>query len=312
MTRDLARLVRPFDAVISPYHLTTREPASIVALQLAERATTLLIAPRQRVADERTVRAQAERTPAYRAYMRSWAWAVPLFQEGILGSVDDGEDPVERVRDACRVLHDDPAYAPLMPFLRSELFEDDTAYLRAASADVLKAGPDPGVSIPVAAGLDLFAADRGMIVARSAAVSLVQRAESRLGRVIFRASVPAVVQGSADRLLLVRALLGGQRESLARAIAGAFESEDPGGVRSAARAYAEAFEAEREHICSPPGPGDENEVRVVIGEASLVGMELPVDAVFRSSVAAATGRATGAGAAPETVRTLLIKSIGGR
>lgn len=309
---DLARLVRPFEAVVSPYHLTTREPASLVALQTAARATTLLLAPRQATADERTIRREAERSPAYRAYMRSWEWAMPLFDEGVLGTMDGGEDPVEDVRAACQTLCEDPVCAPLTPYLRPELFADDTAYLRAASADILKAGPDPGVSIPIAAGLDSFASERGMIVARSAPVSLVQRAEARLGTVVFRVSVPAVVQGSAERLLLVRALLGEVRVGLARAVAEAFERKDSVDVRLAARRYAEAFEAEREHICAPPGRDEENEVRVVIGEASLVGMELPVDAVYRSSAAAASGRPAGASRAGAGVRTVLIKSIGGR
>jgi hypothetical protein len=308
----LARGVRPFDAVVSPYHLTTREPAALVALQVAQSATTLLLAPQRLGADERAVREAAVRSPVYRAYMRSWEWAMPLFREGLLGSVDGGEDPADDVRDACHRLQHDDACAPLTPFLRHGLFEDEEVYLQTASADVLKAGPDPGVSIPIAAGLDAFASAREMIVARSAATSVVQKAESRLGRVVFRTSVPALVQASAERVLLVRALLGEARERLAREIAAAFETGNPAPLRAASVAYADAFERERAHITSPPGPGEEDEVRVIVGEASLVGMELSRDAVLRSSVAAATGRAPSGFGEAGFVRTILIRSVGGR
>jgi len=311
-TASLTRSVRPFEAVVSPYHITTREPAGLVALQIAQSATTLLLAPQALGADRQAVREAARRSPVYRAYMESWEWAMPLFREGVLGSTDGGEDPVEDVRDACLKLHHDDACAPLRPLLRQELFEDDTVYLRAASADVLKAGPDPGVSIPIAAGLDAFAAAREMIVVRSAASSVVQRAESRLGRVVFRTSVPALIRGSAERVLLVRALLGEARDRLGREIALAFESGDPSGVRAAASGYADAFEQERSDILAPPGIEEEDEVRVVPGEASLVGVELPRDAVFSSSIAAATGRAPRAEAPDGFVRTILIRSIGGR
>jgi hypothetical protein len=308
----LARAVRPFDAVVSPYHLTTREPAALVAMQLAESATTLLLAPTSGASTARSVRAEATRSPVYGAYMRSWEWAMPLFLEGLLASVSGGADPVEEVKEACASLHADEAYAPLRPYLGEDLFADETRYLRAASADVLKAGPDPGVSIPIAAGLDAFAADSGMIVARSAASSVVQRAESRLGRVVFRMSVPAVVRGSAERVLLVRALLADARAVLAHEIGRAFEAGDVSRLRAAAGDYADAFEAERADISTPPGPADDDEVRLVLGEASITGMELPIDAVFRSSLAAATGRSGGAGTVGGTVRTLLIRSVGGR
>jgi len=312
MTSELANIVRPFAALISPYHLTTREPASLVALQLAQSATTLLIAPQSNHVTEQSIRQQATASPAFGAYMRSWEWAMQIFNEGVITTTAAGEDPVEHIRHACNHLDQDPACAALTPFRRPELFENDTAYLRAASADILKAGPNPSISIPIAAGLDAFAAQHRLIVARSAPVSLVQQAEEKLGRVIFRTSIPAIIQGSAERLLLVRALLSQQREKLAIAISTAFETRDPAPLKVAANRYARAFEAERADICAPPGPGEENEVRIILGEASIVGMQLPVDAVFRSSVAAITGRPAQESHAPNSVRTILIRSVGGR
>lgn len=314
----LARRELPFGAIVSPYHLTTRDPAALVALQLASSCTTLLIAPQSGGAGEPEARAHARMNPAYTSYMRSWSWAMPLFQEGVLGSVHDEDDPVDDVRVACARLQRDPACAALAPYLREGLLDDDAAYLRAASGDVLKGGPDPGVSIPISAGLDAFASRHGLVVARPAPASVVQRAESALGRVLFRVSVPAIVRGSAERVLLARALLETERERLARAVGQAFLPGMGGVLRDAAVAYADAFERERADISVAPGPLDDDEVRLVLGEAVLTGVELPADAVLRSGVRAASGWAS-SGRADDGfegsgggVRALYIRSAGRR
>lgn len=319
MSGALARATRPFEAVISPYHLTTREPAAMVNLQLAERAVTLLLAPiaeRAGVAVAYdTVRREAERSPAYRRFMRSWEWAQALFREDVIGSVHAGEDPVDDVRAACARLASDEMLAPLRRYAHPDLFADDRAYLNAASADVVKAGPDPGVSIPIMAGLDVFAETHALVVARSAPSSLAQKAEARLGRRVFRFTVPAVLQGSADRVLLVRALLADERAGLGRAITATFErgSDEFIGeeIRREARRYAEAFERERDEILSPPSRHEQDEVRVVVGEVSVVGVEMPTDAVLRSSVFVAGGSATAEPGMGRTVRTLVVHAIGG-
>jgi hypothetical protein len=306
----LARRASPFEAVVSPYHLTTREAAGMVALQLAERVVTLLLTPSEEgVVAARTA---AARTPAYRRYVESWAWARALFDEGVIETTDAGEDPAGYVRTAGIEIAESAAFAPLREFLHPALFEDERSWLSQVAADVLKAGPDPAVSIPIAAGLDAFAAAHGLVVARSGASSVAQRAEARLGRVLFRVSVPVLVQGSAERVLLVRALLDAERAGLASAVTAAFEEGSGGVVRAAAGRYAEAFERERADLCAPPGRGEEDEVRVIVGEASLVGMVLPADAVLRSSLAAAGGRVAGSGPASGEVRTLVLKFLGGR
>ena len=310
---QLARASTPFRAVLSPYHLTTREPAALVAAQIAESLTTLLLAPGNEARE--SVQRTAARSPAYRSFMRSWEWAIPLFEEGVVSSLAAGIDPVDDVRDACRRLYDNPAFAALLPYLRSEVFEDETEYLRAASIDILKAGPDPAVSVPITAGLDRFASEVGAIAIRSGAASVVQRHETQLGRVVFRATIPVIRQGSAERVLLSRALLDEARRDLAGAVTESFRLADPGPVRRASVRYADAFEAELEDLTAPPGPLDDDEVRVIVGEASLVGMELPIDAALHASVSAATGKPTRADNLDrdhDPVCTLLIRSVGGR
>lgn len=303
------------DIVISPYHLTTREPAAMVGLQIAGHAVTLLLAPicdRVGVAvGPGSFRRVVERSPAYRRFIGSWGWARALFDEGVVGSVIDGADPIDDVLGVCARIASDESLGALVRFMRPGLFEDDGVYLNAASADVLKAGPDPGVSVPIAAGLDEFAAARGLVVARSAPVSVAQKAEARLGRRVFRVTIPALVQGSADRVLLVRALLDDARRGLSSAIASAFETgADPA---AAAGRYAEQFEAEREEICSPPARHEADEVRVIAGEVSIEGVVMPADAVLRSSVSAAGGGGPGPG--PDGVgggvRTLVVRVVGG-
>ncbi len=302
----------PGTIVISPYHLTTREPAAMVSLQIAEHAVTLLLSPSAGgvAVGPDSFRRAAGRSPAYRRYIRSWEWARSLFDEGVVASTLGGVDPIDDVLGACARLASDGSLEALTRFMRPGLFEDDRVYLQAASADVLKAGPDPGVSIPIAAGLDAFAAARGLLVARSAPSSVAQKAEARLGRRVFRLTIPALVQGSAERVLLVRALLDDARRELSSAIAGAFgRALDP---RPAADRYAERFEAEREEICSPPARHEADEVRVITGEVSIEGVVLPGDAVFSSSVAAAGGRAaSGGGGAGPGVHTLIVRVVGG-
>ena len=129
-TSALARPVRPFAAVVSPYHLTTREPAALVTMQLAEHAVTLLLAPPSARdgsgVEMASVMAEARRSPVYVRYMSSWEWAEELFREGVIGSIYDGEDPVDDVRDACVRLGGDresrcplPARGPLREAARA-------------------------------------------------------------------------------------------------------------------------------------------------------------------------------------------------
>ncbi|MEL6741711.1 MAG: DUF2752 domain-containing protein, partial [Planctomycetota bacterium] len=65
-----------------------------------------------------------------------------------------GDDAADDARAACDRIAGEPWLDPLRPLVRPELFEDDRAYLGAVSRDVLKGGPDPALSIPLAAGLD--------------------------------------------------------------------------------------------------------------------------------------------------------------
>ena len=277
-------------AAISPYHLTTREPAAMAALQLAEHAVTMLPTPFSPGlgVSRRDVGRAVHAAPEYLAFMESWSWAEPLFAEGVVGSVYAGEDAAADVRRACDRIDDDDRYGPLRPLMRRALFEDEAAYLRTIARDVLKAGPDPGVSIPVAAGLDAFAQRHGLVPIRPEASSLAQRAERRLATDLFALSLPVLLQASAERVLLARALLADEAHELGLAL---LEAIDAGGPVDAARAaadrFASAFDRERDHLLAPPGRDELDEVRTVPGTVTLRAVSSPADAVLRSSAEAA-------------------------
>lgn len=314
--------------VLSPYHLTSREPAAMASLLLADRAVTMVPTPRVAETDEdvrrRAVEDAAARTPRYIEAMESWAWAAPLFRSGVLGAAASGEDPADDVRVAWERLNDAPEYAELRPLMKAAMYDDDAAYLGAVAHDLLKGGPDPAVSIPVAAGLDAFASRHGLAVARAASKSVAQRAEDRLARKLASFAVPVLVQADGHRVELVREILAEALVELRDAVLDVFEGDgSQADVRAAAGRFEDAFERNAAGFAAPVA--DSEEVRVITGVASVTLVELPADAVMRSSVSAARaygGRparrgsagASGGGAALATsagvCRSIVVKLMG--
>lgn len=288
------------EVFVSPYHLTTREPPAVASLLLADRVVTLMPAPfdaggGQGPARESLERA-VERSPRYLKFMQSWQWTMPLWDAGVVVSGMQGQEVAQDAAAVCRRVEHDQRYRPLLALMRPELFENEERYLDAVAADLLKGGPDPGISVPLAAGIDRFAVRHGLMVARSEPSSVAQRAEARLGRRLFGVAVPVLLQSGGARLLEARQLLADELEDLRdRMAAGAeaatmdgCEDEGFGGAREsvaeAARAYAAAFEDRREQIAAVEE--DEDEPRVVEGVVGVTAVLLPADAVLRSSVAA--------------------------
>ena len=282
-------------AAVSPYHLTTREPPAMAALLLAERAVTFMPSPRGTRED---IEHAATQSPEYLRFIETWAWSMPLWQQGVITSaLDDGDDAMGDMLTAWRLLGDDHRYAPLRPLARTGLFETQGEFLDAISRDLLRGGPDPGISLPLAAGIDRFAVRRGLVVMRSAPTSIAQKAEQHLGKRAFAVSLPILLQASAERLIEVRGLLADELECWAQAVNAIAESfgtpgdpdpalsPDPALVRDvelAARALAHAFEHHRPFITS----GGRDEVHVIDRVATITGIVLPVDAVLRSGVSA--------------------------
>lgn len=290
------------DVVVSPYHLTSREPAAMVSLLLADRVVTLMPAPTRTMrADD--LRDAALALPRYLKFVESWRWSQALWECGAIVSQRGGLDPIDEVR---RVWEDlaAGAWPELSLLMRDGLFDDERGYLDAVAGDVLKGGPDPGICIPVSAGLDRFAAGCGLLSARSAAVSVAQKAEERMGRRLFAFSVPVLSQTPGELMSDVRAdaeeMLGELRESIDAACeqgcaadGGAGDGADGGasGVECSRR----VSEASRrvsgslaDLLACAVEASDRRETRTVLATATVTGVALPVNAVLASSSLAAS------------------------
>jgi hypothetical protein len=197
-----------------------------------------------------------------------------LWRAGVLSSHVAGDSPVGDMFDVGQKIAAEDALGPLRQFTNEGLYDDERTYLGALAADLLKGGPDPGISVPLAAGLDRFAARHGMVIARSAPVSLAQRAEAGLATSTHALVVPILVQASAERLLYVREVLADVLEKL-----WAPEAD----FQRRLREVGEAFECRREELLE--GCRDDD-VRLIEGAATVTWMTLPGDAVLRSSLTA--------------------------
>ncbi|GIK19134.1 MAG: hypothetical protein AMXMBFR77_03650 [Phycisphaerales bacterium] len=271
-------------AALSPYHLTTREPAAMAALLLAERVVTMVPTPFDG-AERSHVERAVSRSPRYLDLMESWRWSVPLWSAGVITGDAEGDDAADEVRTVCARLRDDEHLAPLRLLMRESLFDDERSYLDAIARDLLRAGPDPAISIPVAAAMDRFAALRGMVVMRSFPTSVAQRAEHGMAEKRFAFAMPLLIQASGERLLEAREALGSSLTDLGRTVrAAAFGEASALDVADAARDAARAFEPLHADLARPCE--DEDDLHVIIGTASVTAVTLPVDAVLDSSLAA--------------------------
>lgn len=271
---------------VSPYHLTTREPAALAAMLLAERVVTMLPAPLQGK-QWGAVQAAAQNVPRYLEFMKTWQWTMPLWEEGVITSSLEGQEAVDELRPVCARIDDEERLAPLRLLMKPELFEDHERYLDAFALDLLKAGPDPGLTVPVASGLDSFASRHGAAVARSEPASIVQKAEAALGREVFSVAIPVLLQADAERILEARELLQKElddlREALSAIANGTTNGSAAKNLTAAAKAYAKAFEEHRDILIAP---SEDDEQRVIEGTVVITGTRLPADAVLDSSLSA--------------------------
>lgn len=304
---------------VSPYHLTTREPPAMASILLATSIITFVPGPGglgggAGVTKEAVVGAAA-RQWSFHEFMESWRWSIPLWQAGVIRAGFEGDDAAEDIRRARREMEaGEGELAPLRPLLGEDPFEDDERRLGFVARDLLRGGPDPGVSIPVAAGIDAFAARHGFRVARGEPVSMAQREERMLARAEFSIAVPVLLQGGAARLIEARGALREVLEPLRAAMESGAED-----LRDAAADYSRAFERIRGDLLSPQD--DDDDPRIIEGVVTISGVELPAGAVLRSSAVAAA-RSFSASRARRSalpgltrgapVRAIIVKAIGRR
>jgi hypothetical protein len=338
----------PLEALVSPYHLTTREAPAMVASLVCDSAVTFLPSPQSadgssgsRV-DLESFTDALSRSPRYRALLDSWAWCSGLWDASVFSATRDGYDPADHVVSACERLIADPALEPLRSLAQHELFDSVEMFLDLVSRDILRAGPNPGVSIPVAHGLDEFAFEQGMVVIRPEPASLVQRLESRRSRRIGAVSLPIVQQGDGRCVMEARDALCEPLDALRDAIEDALvhglqrnehdpienietnderrEPDDEGtDLAHAAQAYARAFAEIEDELARVPR---HDEPRFVAGHVTLTLASLPRGVVFSSALAAGQRLAfAGASDSPGNDETtentgrfavLFVKSLGAR
>lgn len=269
---------------VSPYHLTTREPAAMGALLLAEQVVTMLPAPLQGT-QWGDVRQAAQRVPKYLEFMQSWRWSMPLWQSGVIVSSLEGHEAIGQLRSVCDRIEAEERLTPLRSLMKPELFEDHERYLDALANDLLRAGPDPGITVPVIAGLDEFAARHSAAVARPEPTSVVQKAESASAEEVMSFAIPALMQGDAERIEEARELLSDELDALRVAIASVAAGDESGkkSIANPAREYARAFDRFRASLTEVR---KEDDVRVVEGTVVVSGAWLPVDAALHASLSA--------------------------
>lgn len=297
--------------VVSPYHMSSHEPAAMVAMVLARNIVTAMPTPAGSISKE-SVSETASRVPRYVELMESWDWALPMFAGGICGTTFAGEDPLDEVLGVCDDIENEDLYAPLRPFMRTVLEQESDTVISAISRDVIKAGPDPAISVPLTAAIDRFASKHGLIAVRSESKSAAQKAEQKLMRPLVRFAFETLLQAPSNRLLEMRTTFESELVRLREAL----DAEDESAARVAADMITQSFEREREDLLRVEDPDD---VRAISGLVSVTLAELPENAVLLSSAAAATrvlGRQDEAATCSDSptgiVRSLMIRPIGGR
>ncbi len=185
----------------SPYHLTTRELPVMVGALLAERLITILPVPgwsglnatasavrgddesapasdgppnagptatdpngRALLPDQ--VRGALRACPRYLRVLERWRWSAPMWVEGVVASTLRGLDAADELASVCAGIRHDERWRTLRGYLHTELFASERDFLEGVSADLLKGGPDPGISLPLSASLDRFASRHGLGVLR--------------------------------------------------------------------------------------------------------------------------------------------------
>jgi hypothetical protein len=275
-------------AAVSPYHLTSREPPALAGLLLADRVVTVRPSPAGG-ATRRSVEDAASRAPAFARLFESWRWSEDLWRAGVIGATAGSHDAAALIPEAVGRILADPSLAPLRDLLRQDVLNDPERSLDAVARDILRAGPDPGMSVPVAAALDRLASRHGLVVMRSHPVSVAQRAEQKLAEPVFAAAIPLLVQAEGDAILNAREMLEEPlrefRSAMDGLVAGAGRTpEGVGRARAAAGALGACVERRRgelEKLAPPDRP------RVAVSAVTLSAQVLPADAALRSSVTAA-------------------------
>ncbi len=308
-------------AAVNPYHLTTRESAFMAAALLFDRLHTLVPGPLSGL-DEATVRGAIKSHPPLLRVLESWRWSADLWQAGVMCSGLEGDDAFDDVQRSCEAIGlraDCSGPGGFGRFLHAKVFAMEGEYLQGVCTDVLKGGADPGISVPMLAGLDRFAIRHGLLAVRAggpsenqqrlsagrSGPSLAQRAEGLIGSTLCTFALPVLTVAGGDAILHARELLDASLSGLRRAIEAMTGAQGGSGgpsqadIREAAAAVARGFAVVRAELV---GQDDNAGRRIIEGQVKISLRRLPADAAVLASVAALRtargGAPSGAGSGP--------------
>ena len=266
----------------------------MVASLVCDRAVTFLPSPPS--GDRESFTEAVAVVPRYRELLQSWEWCAARWDRGVLCAQLDGRDPAQHVCRACDRMMTDSALKLLRQLAHDRLFDSVQTYLDVISRDILHAGPNPGVSIPVVLGLDEFAFEHGLVAIRPEPASLIQRVEARLAERLAVLAVPVIHQGDGRCVMEARDALADSlddlRDAIGEVLTAAIEGEyvEPAQrdarLRNASRAYAHAFSEIRDELALVPR---DDEPRLVEGQVTLTLATLPRGAAITSALAARSG-----------------------
>lgn len=200
--------------VVSPYDVHVRAGSVDAAMCLLGQAATLLPAPLEGTGPA-AIQQAIEEVPSFERLMDSWRWSSELWHAGVLSPALDLSVgwPIEWVRTVAGEIASGPDGA-LKRVVGGSRFEDTLGYLNAICRDLTRGGADPGMSVPVSAGLSRYAAALGVIEFVSEQNSTVARLERRsmqkLGRVSL--TIPRLLDG--DEFIAVRERAASELESI--------------------------------------------------------------------------------------------------
>lgn len=311
---------------LSPYHLSTREVPAMCALVLGDHIATLLPEPPEG-ANRDEVKKAALAAPRFFRLLDSWRWSEALWQAGVLAGQMHNAYPLRWLDAIYHDIASDPGNAVLARLsqpARDLRIKSPTAALDAMCADLMRGGPDPGLSIAITGAIDRCCAAHGGWSVRGAVDSLTQRAESLLARRVFSFAMPLLTQADGDALLAMRsaleAPLADLRAAMTATMSHALQSSEPcpsdllTDLANAAAAYRAAFE--RWSVVYAQGD-DQSGQRIVIGYVNVTSVILPADAAIRSARAAAVASgspraSTEPGASPALLPALIVREMNAR
>ncbi|TVQ76578.1 MAG: hypothetical protein EA380_08530 [Phycisphaeraceae bacterium] len=251
---------------LSPYDLTAHAPSVMAGLLLADETATVVPAPMHEhdpTADETDATGEMQQVAFL---LECWRWTAPLWQGGVLSPGLGGIallTEVERVREEIMRMPEETALRRILE--RFHRTDDSERFYDAVSRDFMRAGTEPGVSVPIAVALERFAIATGSLLARAPAASVTERLEERGVTGLLSLTVPCVMGASGEGLLIMRDLLAGVLDDLRGAIDEGVDLIRSGGheedltamseevLAPAARGFHEGFRAERSSIMHAEG-----------------------------------------------------------